>query len=206
MLDDILRNLQTSGYNELASYIPLIIRNIEEIKANNEFAGHTLDRMAKDMQQLIWDRFFDTCSIFMLERYERFLNVKHTEGISISERRANVKLKWNGTGKMSGTRIKEIVKECCNAECDVSFDSSTLNLVFETDFEYLNYIDLLKETFKNTAIPAHIGWLYIVNLIPIIFITYEEISVFVIYLWCLDGTVNLDGSRNLDAFESKEKL
>jgi hypothetical protein len=49
---DIFYNRQRSGFEELTSYQPLWWADILEMKANNKFAGLTLDRMADALEQL----------------------------------------------------------------------------------------------------------------------------------------------------------
>lgn len=159
MLDsDIFGNLIVSGEDELNSYIPKFWKGILEMNANNYFAGYTLDRMAKDIQQMLYDRFFDSCSLAMLTRYEEFLKITNTDKMSVADRRATVKMRWNGSGKMTGSRIRSIVKECCNCDCDVTFDSSQLiiDTIFKFEENPIIYVAIIRNMIENSTFPAHI--------------------------------------------------
>lgn len=153
---DVFYNRERSGKVELDSYLPKYWRGIREMEANNTFAGYTLDKMAADMEQIVKDRFFDSCSEIMLARYETFLHIIPAQGVSIEDRRSMVKMKWNGGGKMTGTRIKAIVRECCGVDCEVTFDSSKIIIDIPCYEDITCYVDMLHEVINNNTIPAHI--------------------------------------------------
>ena len=161
---DVFYNRERPGKDELDSYLPKFWRGIREMQANNAFAGYTLDRMAEDMEQTVRDRFFDSCSEAMILRYERFLQIYDTQGMSIEDRRLQVKMKWNGAGKMTGSRIKAIVKECCGSDCDVSFGSSQLMIEFVLGDNPTKYIGMIREIIENSTIPAHIEVIFKINM------------------------------------------
>lgn len=150
---DVFYNRELSGKDELDSYLPKFWRGIREMEANNTFAGYTLDRMAEDMEKTVRDRFFDSCSESMLARYEAFLHIQPSRGEDLKNRRSIVKMKWNGGGRMTGTRIKAIVKECCGVDCEVTFGSS--RLVIEIPSRSVN-TNMIREVINHHTIPAHI--------------------------------------------------
>ncbi len=153
---DVFYNQEHSGKEELDSYLPKYWRDIREMEANNTFAGYTLDRMAADMEMTIRDRFFDSCSEDMLARYEAFLHITPEQGGGIEDRRSIVKMKWNGGGKMTGNRIKAIVKVCCGADCEVTFGSSHLVIDIPFRDNIADYVAMIREVINNYTIPAHI--------------------------------------------------
>lgn len=175
---DIFYNREHSGKKELASYLPKYWRDIREMEANNTFAGYTLDRMAADMEKTVQDRFFDSCSEIMLARYEAFLHITPAEGTSIEDRRSMVKMKWNGGGKMTGTRIKAIVKECCGADCEVTFGSSQLVVDMTFRDDPAGYMAMIREAITNSTIPAHIEIEFKGNVdLSIIFVWNNKIEI-----------------------------
>ena len=92
MLDhDVFYNWQRSGYEELRSYIPLWWNEILEMRANNAFAGYTLDHVAGDMEQLVKNWFFDTMDEATLTEYENFLGITGFGIKDMNDRRALVK-------------------------------------------------------------------------------------------------------------------
>ena len=161
---DVFCNRERPGKDELGSYLPKFWQQIREMDANNAAAGHMLDRMAADMEQTVKDRFFDSCSKNMLSRYEKFLQIYNSCGMGIDERRIQVKMKWNGSGKMTGSRIEAIVKECCGSECDVSFGSSRLKIEMTIGDNLSAYINMIREILQNSTIPAHIEILFKINM------------------------------------------
>lgn len=154
---DVFYNREHSGKEELDSYLPKYWRDIREMEANNTFAGYTLDRMAADMEETVKDRFFDSCSETMLARYEAFLHITPAQETSIEDRRSIVKMKWSGGGKMTGRRIKAIVKECCGADCEVTFGSSRLVIDIPSYDNTASCADIIREAINHYTIPAHIA-------------------------------------------------
>ncbi len=151
---DVFFNREHSGKKELDSYLPKFWLDIREMEANNTFAGYTLDRMAADMEQTVKDRFFDSCSEAMLVRYEAFLHIQPSPEAGLKDRRSMIKMKWNGRGRMTGTRIKRNVKECCGVDCEVTFGSS--RLVIEIPSKDVSE-DMIREVINHYTIPAHIA-------------------------------------------------
>lgn len=206
---DVFYNRERSGKKELDSYLPKYWRDILEMDANNTFAGYTLDRMAVDMEQTVKDRFFDSCSETMLARYESFLHITPAQGTSIEDRRSMVKMKWNGGGKMTGTRIKAIVKECCGADCEVAFGSSQLVVDMTFRDNPANYMAMIREAITNSTIPAHIEIVFKGNVdLSIIFLWDSEIDIPKINMRMdfsmnhasayFDGSICWDGTRRLN--------
>lgn len=206
---DVFYNREHSGKEELDSYLPKYWRDIREMEANNTFAGYTLDRMAADMEKTVKDRFFDSCSEAMLERYEAFLHITPAQGTSIEDRRSIVKMKWNGGGKMTGRKIKAIVKEFCGCDCKVAFGSSQLviDMIFRDDPS--SYMPLIRDTIQNSTIPGHIGLVFKGNVdLNIIFLWRNEVEVAKLDLGMdfsmnhaeqyFDGSLLWDGSQKFD--------
>lgn len=156
--DDYFSNMEISGEEELSSYLPKFWLEIWEMQANNKFAGYTIDRMAKEIDILVKDRFFDSCTMEKLYDYESFLKIQsETAGMSIEDRRTQVKMKWNGDGKMTGRRIKEIVKGCLGCDCTVEFGSSDIIIQMSLQDNAILYIKMLRDILCNSNIPAHLG-------------------------------------------------
>ncbi len=175
---DVFYNREHSGKEELDSYLPKYWRDIREMEANNTFAGYTLDRMAADMEKTVKDRFFDSCSEAMLARYEAFLHITPAQETSSEDRRSIVKMKWNSGGKMTGRRIRAIVKECCGADCEVFFGASQMVIDMTFRDDPAGYMAMIREAITNSTIPAHI---------EIIFKGNVDLSI--IFLW--DGEIDI---------------
>lgn len=158
MLDhDNFYNRERSGYDELMSYYPKFWREILEMRANNKFAGYTLDKAAAAMEQVIRDQFFDTCSEDMVARYERFLNMDHAD-YAWEERRRLLKIAWYGMGKISVSKIVKSIREFYGE--DLVVDAS-----FTDHFEFIIHklnsdpaIDGNIDSYLRKVIPAHIAF------------------------------------------------
>ena len=155
--NDYFGNLQVSGEDELNAYLPKFWKEILEMRANNYFAGYTMDRMAKDLQQLVWDRFFDTCSETMLARYEKFLGMQNAED-DVRKRRILLKAAWNSAGKISASRIKEILRQFYDGVFDV-------DVVFTDYFQFTIHtlnpdesIDKSIEQYLQKVLPVHLAY------------------------------------------------
>ena len=149
---DVFRNHKRSGKEELDSYIPSWYQEILEMRANNEFAGYTMDRMADSLEDIIINQFIQTCDVQTLEKFERFLKIKNTtEDIEI--RRKKVHAYWNGNRTMNRTRIKELIRIYMGCDSRVWFDH-VLHTMVESDSPY-------PKEFTETMfdqIPSHVKW------------------------------------------------
>ena len=158
MLDhDVFYNRQRSGYEELRSYIPLWWNEILEMRANNAFAGYTLDHVAAAMEQLVKNWFFDTMDEVTLTEYENFLGITGFGIKDMNDRRALVKATWIGGQKMSRPRIKALVKAYLGCDCEVHFthELSVKPRVVNPDSTL--YLGELNDIL-HAQVPAHIEW------------------------------------------------
>lgn len=156
---DNFYNRVRSGYEELMSYYPNFWKGILEMQANNKFAGHTLDRAAGDMEQVVLDQFFDTCSETMVARYEDFLGLERPDA-DLGERRRFLKMAWKGDSKMNRTKITGIIKEYCGSDCRVSLTDRQLIIDMVFHGNPALYMPKVRKFLNTSTIPAHIGIVY----------------------------------------------
>lgn len=158
--EDFFFNRQRSGLEELQSYQPSFYRRIREMVAINTFAGLTLDNMAQDMDNSFIYHFLDSGPVETLEEFERFLAIDVDPDSSIENRKAAVKLKWRGGGKMSRSRIKSLVYEYCNSDCTVSLTDSQLIISMKFTDDPSIYMPSIRKVISSSNIPAHIEVVY----------------------------------------------
>jgi hypothetical protein len=162
---DIFYNRQRSGFEELTSYQPLWWADILEMKANNKFAGLTLDRMADALEQLVKNQFFDSCSESMLTRIELWLGITGASEMELNERRNLVKATWIGNQKISRSSIQSLVYAYCGCSSEVHFTHSISIIANISEATSTIHIGNLIKTLE-TKIPAHISWECIMNVNP----------------------------------------
>lgn len=200
----IFNNGQRSGYEEIVSYVPKFLTEIKEMDAIYHFAGWTLDVMAADLEKIISMQFIINMNDETLERFEKFLEIKTDSTMSIEERKIIAAAAFNNYGKMSKTRICEIVNSLAGCECDVVLKNSVLIINMSFKNNPARYMSSIRK-FLRKSVPAHIEILY-----------SGRIDMSIIFFWinrqvlnriCIKlklfisshGTgLNLDGSFNLD--------
>jgi len=152
----VFNNQQRSGYEEISSYSPNYYRHIREMDAVFRFAGWLTDMMAADMEGVVSGQFLPYMNKEALERYEAFLGIGSGEEKTVEERKAYIMALLIGTGKLSSDKIKEIVNQFTECECDVVLRDSALyiNMVFNGD--PAKYMGALRDILRK-KVPAHIG-------------------------------------------------
>jgi hypothetical protein len=160
---DVFFNRERSGYEELKSYQPLWWSQILEMRANNAFAGYTLEQMADALEQMVKDQFFDTCSEYMLERVELWMGLTGYGAMTIEERRNLVKASWIGNQKVNRSSIQALVMAYCGCSSEVHFTNEVVisaNITESTSYIYLGNL----KNVLSRQIPAHISWDVIMNI------------------------------------------
>lgn len=159
MLDhDVFYNRQRSGFEEINSYMPKYILVFLEMKANNKFAGYTLDLVAGEMENFVKNWFFDSMDEKTLTDYENFLGLTGFGVLNIQDRRNLVKASWIGGQKMSRPRIKALVKAYLASDCEVHFTHILKISPVIKNPDATLYLGELQDILYN-QIPAHIEWI-----------------------------------------------
>ena len=108
---EVFNNQQRSGYEEIASYGPKWWTEFREMDANYRFAGWTLDLMAYWMERVVNNQFpanADERTITTV--FEPALGIEPEPDETLEERRKTVAAYWSGTGELSKTVIKSLIK------------------------------------------------------------------------------------------------
>ena len=156
-------NGHATAYDELISFYPMFYREVLEMRAILEAEGHVLDDSAKEMYRVLDNNFIDTADNATIERLEKFLRITPEAGSSYEDRRRNVKLYFTGFGKISATKLKEMLFPFTETEAKITFapaDESGNNLLaFEIprgEKRHFSSADLMELLARR--IPAHLWY------------------------------------------------
>lgn len=150
-------------YEELLSYYPNFYRKVFELKAILEAYGRICDNVIDTINAVLENSFIETADETMTSRLEKFLGIETDVNQTLEERRSLVYAHFVGFGKISASKIKEIVKAFTGADCTVTFeptdDAGNNALIIEINrgvneiFSFTN----INRTIAN-RIPAHIAF------------------------------------------------
>lgn len=154
---EIFNNLDRPNYEEILSYGPRWFAQYREIDACLRFGGWTLDLMAVWLEKLISNYFPATADEQTIRIFERALQIEPEPGDRLEERRRTVAAYWSGTGKLSGTVIKGIVKSYTGCDSELWWNGDTLQIRIFCDeggqFSQKKIYDIV-----SRRMPAHIGF------------------------------------------------
>lgn len=154
----VFNNDVRSGYEEIKSYYPTYYFDVKEMDANFKFSGWLADVMANGLELTVANQFVESMGEEMITRMEIFLSLTSNKSRPLEERRKMVSATLVGFGKMSGSRIKEVIKSFVDANVDVIFNDEYLTIVVarkaaEYTVIFMNDI----ESILGKQTPAHIA-------------------------------------------------
>lgn len=150
-------------YDELITFYPMFYREVLEMRAILEADGRILDDSAEEIYRVLDNAFIDTADNATIERLEKFLRITPEASSSYEDRRRNVKLYFTGFGKISATKLKEMLFPFTETEAQITFapaDESGNNLLaFEIprgEKRHFSSADLMELLARR--IPAHLWY------------------------------------------------
>lgn len=156
----VFNNQQRDGYDEIASYGPEFYKEIKEMDAIYQFAGLTIDQMAQSLEAFMSNQFIKEMNELSISRMEKFLFIIGTQNKTLEERRTLVQASWISSGKLSKTKISEIVNTFAECSCDVKLANSNIEILMTFKDNPASYIGYIRKIL-NKAIPAHLGIVYV---------------------------------------------
>lgn len=159
-----LYNDEKSGYERLAGYYPLYYKNVYEMQEILKAQGRLADDMKSGIERVLSDCFIDTMDSASLSTYEEILGIS-SAGNTIDERRRLVKSYLIGSGKISASVIRSMIKAYTGTESECEFTQTeaygTHKLIIRTDRGSKEKIDLNDvNKFLSEKLPAHIEYIF----------------------------------------------
>ncbi|MCD7810354.1 MAG: YmfQ family protein [Ruminococcus sp.] len=154
-------------YDELITFYPRYYRDVFEMDAILRAEGGLADGAADGMNKMLMNNFIDGADEDTIYLFEKFLGLSLMRQRTLEERRRMTKSYFAGQGKVSATRIRELIYTYTGADttCEFyPFDSegnNRLDVIFERGSEgavYISDIYLL----LSKMLPAHIEYRAIV--------------------------------------------
>ncbi len=107
------------SYERISSFSPAFYAEVVEMEAIYRADGKMMDLFKEDMLRVKDNCFVLTADEETTEESERFLSIKVYPTKSLDERRRLVAAYYSGFGKISKTRIKEMMKSFTGTDSDV---------------------------------------------------------------------------------------
>lgn len=152
-----------STFEELLTFYPNFYRRIFELRAILEANGRICDNIIDTINAVLENSFIASADEPTIKRLEKFLGIAPDDKKTLEERRSLVHAHFVGFGKISASKIKEMVKAFTGADSTVFFKPIDANgnnaLTIELnrgDNSALNFT-AINETIAS-RIPAHIAY------------------------------------------------
>lgn len=151
-----------NNYEELKSFLPTFYDHILDMQIVLLASGNQLDGVEAGLNQVLLNNFIMDADEPTITRMERFLYLQVDRARSLDERKRLVASFFIGFGKMSASKIKEIVFAFTNAASDVFFEDSIISIEIERGTSQSLYlIDL--DTILSRRLPAHLPFVLVVK-------------------------------------------
>lgn len=145
-----------STYEELLTFYPSFYRDIYEMTEILKVFGKAADNLISGIDGVINNNFIMTADSETVSKIEEIVGIETDESISLNERRKRCLSYFTGFGKMSASKIKEIISVYTGADCEVVFsDDGVINITAERgDTLQLRLNDIL--SLLDKRMPAHL--------------------------------------------------
>lgn len=199
------------GYEELLTYYPRFYRDVFEMTEILKAHGRLADGMEGNIERTYRNGFIDYADEAAIGKLERFLGAAPGGSRTLEERRRLVKSYFVGAGKLSASKLNEIIRTSMETEADIELargdeeGNHWLFLRFDSGSdETLHFGDL--RTILDKKLPANLKYRLNVQYDTDIRIsdieraefTHMDVQAFFYYFkrilnggWPLDGSVSL---------------
>ncbi|QIB26111.1 putative phage tail protein [Caloranaerobacter azorensis] len=152
-----------NNYEEIKTFLPDFYNDILEMQLYFHSLGSQLDKAEESNTKVLFNNFIYRADEDTIERLEKYLYLPIDKKKPLEDRRRLVASFFVGFGKMSASKIKEIVYQFTNAIPDVKFEDSTIIVEIERGYtESLYLVDVA--TILSRKLPAHLGFTLSVNI------------------------------------------
>jgi len=103
----------------LMNLLPPLYENVLEMQLLTQTEGAELDQLAADVEDVL-QQFYPESATWALERYEQDLQIPTNRAKPDDQRRSVIISKMRGSGKVSGSMLKNVAQAYENGGIDVS--------------------------------------------------------------------------------------
>lgn len=118
--------------------------------------GLNLDNLATTVDEIYNNIFFDTATEQAIIYYEYELGIIPRAGQSLDDRRAVIRARWVGTGKVDMVLLQELANSWRNGATLIEFVAGKIHVKFISPIGAPNDLDALNAVFEDTK-PAHLA-------------------------------------------------
>lgn len=156
-----LFNDVNNGFEELLSMYPSFYREVYEMIEILKAQGNISDMLKKDMQQVFFNQFIDTADSGTISAFEKILKLNNSSK-TLDERRRIVKACLISSGKLSASKITDIIEMYTGAKVEITFETESYDADYDTlvinaergSGDIIDVSDVMK--LISNKIPAHI--------------------------------------------------
>lgn len=157
-----------NSFEELLNMYPSFYRGVYEMLELLKAQGNVSDNLKSDIQQVFYNQFIDTADCNTISEFEKVFNLKSSSK-TLNERREIVKACLTSSGKLSASKISDVINAYTGAKPTITFESENYQAKFDTltinaERGMGNTVDIA-EIMKliSNKIPAHIFYNLILN-------------------------------------------
>ncbi|WP_411735925.1 putative phage tail protein [Paenibacillus sp. M2] len=139
----------------LMNLLPPLYENVLEMQLLTETEGVELDKLTVGLESVL-DQFYPESATWALERYERDLQIPTNQAKPEDQRRSVIISKMRGSGKVSGSMLKNVAQAYESGGIEVSVDPVEYRILirFIDTWGLPPNLDDLKAAIED-IIPAH---------------------------------------------------
>lgn len=137
----------------------LLYRSDKWINELFNSVGLSLDNIATTVEELHGNNFFDTATEKAVEMYEKELGITPLSGEPLDNRRASIRAKWIGAGKVDIVLLQEVANSWKNGAIELEFIGGKIHVKFISPLGVPTGLEQLQKALENTK-PAHLAMYY----------------------------------------------
>lgn len=154
--------MYNNNYEELKTFLPVYYDDVFEMQAILLITGDGLDKAENGLNRVLLNNFIMDADEKAIARLEKFLYLQVDRMRPLDERKRLLASFFVGFGKMSATKLKEIVYSFTSAASEVFFNDSTVSIEIERGSSSSLYlIDVY--TIISSRIPAHLPFVLVIK-------------------------------------------
>lgn len=154
------KNSLNDNYKELLNYYPIFYREVYEMDEIIKANAKILDELVLNIDSSINNIFILSADENIIKRFETFLYIKSTKNKSLNDRKKYILAILSGYGKISASRIIDIIYILSELESEISFEkiddmgNKVINISIDGVLTKNQYNDI--NTILKNKLPAHL--------------------------------------------------